>query len=428
MEKSFQFLRPQKAENLRNIYNAYENRSGSLTVKQQRNCIVSPLGQIPGKGVDPSADIVFSDCDYAAEIKPCSSASISTLQTINGKVLYGGYIASQWGLFLLNATERLWPLFSSEPLDVDYIVFFPDIEKSANLRGNFKEFFELLGILDKVIICKSDVYIENLLIPDSSFEHPDFYAKEFMSTFEALKRNASVPADANSGGKVFFTRSQMPHAEKRSINIKELDKLFAMNGYEIVAPEKLSIKELLAKVSGASSVASVSGTLAHNFLFCDTSSEFIIIERTAANNDYQVGVNLIKGINPVYVDGFLLPAPLASIDLLFLFAKTEQLDAFIRAKGWTDEGTFPNDERQKRRELRRFFKSRKAHFAYQNRFLDWELKESICIGEACVCAGEYYAPWLTGIKPLRFRDIFTDIYLRRLAKLLLFKCKLRKMR
>lgn len=416
MTPSTTYLRPIKGQKLINLYDNYKDYSHKLNIRQLTNHTVTPLGAVPGQSEHPQPDILCGDCDMCAKIEPTTTSG----NQLQGVALFGGYISSQWGLFILNSTERLWPLFQANPIEVDHILFFAESYKAKKLHGNYKEFFDILGLTEKIIICDESISVENLIVPDVSFEHPVFYSDEFMYLFRRLRQNVlSSESKIENCEKLFFTRSQMPHAGSRSINIGELDRLLADNGYTIIAPERLSIRELVELTARAKSVASVSGTLAHNFLFCNPEAEFLIFERTAANNEYQVGVNMMMNITPAYIDAFQMPAPLASVDLLFLFAKTAQLKSFITDRKWIDNDTFPQNDRRIRNELSKFFKSKRKHFAQQNRFLTWELTQAAAIGEACAEAEAYYAPWLSGHKLINFRDIFSIHYLKAQAKRLL---------
>ncbi|MBE6305529.1 MAG: glycosyltransferase family 61 protein [Bacteroidales bacterium] len=333
--------------------------------------------------------------------------------------------AQAWGHFIVDTTERLWPLFNgNNALNVDAILFFAEDARLTDLNGNFEEFFTLLGIKDKVKICHDKVSVEHLFVPDTAFEHPKIYSKGFYSVFDALRRKCGVAGRClNENKKLFLTRSQLPHAEKFDINIKELDRLFADNGFELISPEKLSLREFVDKVSDAKCVASISGTLAHNFLFCNKESEFIIVERTAANNEYQVGLNLIMGIRPTYIDAFRIPLPQSAVDPFHLFSKTGQMIAFIRDKGWIDNDTFPADLNARARELRQFMRIRRSRIAYEMRFFEWELREAICIAEACSESQRYYEPWIVGKKPLHFSDTFRRPFIRNLAKQMFLRVK-----
>lgn len=420
MQVNTTYLRPLKAKRLTEIYRTYENRTGQLELYELNNVTISPLGQDPDVNRH-DADILVDDCDFASSI--CHNNQ-DVYKQLNGKTLYGGYVREHYGHFLTDTVERLWPLFGNEQLGIDHILFFADSPKSMTPTGNFREFFEILGIWDKLVICDKPIAVEHLVVPDVSFEHPVYYSKEFLRVFEAIREKCFDKSEFHSSTnccKIFMTRSQLPNAKNSSININELDKLFAANGFEIIAPEQLTLRELVTKIGNATTIASVSGTLAHNLLFCNPDAEFIIAERTAANNEYQVGINLIMGIEPTYIDCFMLPWPMASVDMLFLFSKTEELARFISDRGWTDAQAFIDSPRQRRRELRRFLRTKERSFAHSNRFLKWELNEAESIAEACCISEAYYEPWLSGIKPIRLRDVFTMIYLKGLIKRLLHR-------
>ncbi|MDE6428697.1 MAG: glycosyltransferase family 61 protein, partial [Muribaculaceae bacterium] len=301
------YLRPKKAEVYRRLSGDYIDRTGDLRIDEHEDVVLTPLGQLAGASTDSDlADVIIDDCDFCASIK--KSGSGAAAGRINGRVLYGGYFRSQWGHFLMNTTSRLWPLFTGAIQGVDKILFFSDNNQDViPQRGNYREFLELAGILDKVVIVSGTVEVESLIVPEMAFEHTLYFSKEARAVFDAVRESAMDSSSGEFSDKVFLTRSSLPGAARDEINISKLDELFLRNGYQIVSPEKVSLRQLINILNRAGHIASVSGSTAHNFVFAARDAEFIIVERTAVVNVYQIGIDLICGIRPILIDAYRLP-------------------------------------------------------------------------------------------------------------------------
>ncbi|MBD5362072.1 MAG: glycosyltransferase family 61 protein [Bacteroides sp.] len=405
------YLRPKKAGVYRRISGDYVDRTGDLRIDEHEDVVLTPLGQLAGASTDSGlADVIIDDCDFCASIK--KSAPGAAVR-INGRVLYGGYFRSQWGHFLMNTTSRLWPLFTGAIQGVDKILFFSDNNQDfIPQRGNYREFLELAGILDKVFIVSGAVEVESLIVPEMAFEHTRYFSSEARAVFDAVRESAMETSPGEFSDKVFLTRSSLPGAARDEININKLDELFLRNGYQIVSPEKVCLRQLINILNRAGHIASVSGSTAHNFVFAGRDAEFIIVERTAVVNVYQIGIDLICGISPILIDAYRLPQIAPATGRLFLYGATGQLEEFISARGWSGH-TFDCNDKARKKELSGFLKRYKRLYGYSTGIAEWEIGHSEAISEAYVESYAYYQPWLERRVPVLLADYFSPVCLYR---------------
>lgn len=375
---------------MQNAYSRYTDISGTLCVRLHNDVKVEPLMQIPGISESHRDDIIIDDCDFCARLQSADSDSIF----LEGNTLYGGYIRSQWGHFLLNTLARLWYLKSDISPGFDHILFFADKNVKLPLKGNYKEVFELLGISDKVIIADAPVSVHRLIVPDIALEHPVKYSTEFLSPFLTIKERINRTKPRSYSTKVFLTRSRLPKASRNEINIEYLDRFFADNGYEIVAPEQLSVSELTHKLHSASVIASVSGSTAHNFLFAPNDARFIVIERSAACNPFQIPIDMLTGNNHTYIDSFVLPRIAPATGSLFLYSATAQLQQFISDNSMLPH-RFPQSESARRNELRRFLWRYRRLYRHTIGLSLWDIDNAPAVAEAYICSEPLYIKWLS---------------------------------
>lgn len=300
------YLRPHKRVALRHVEDSLEDRTGRLFVKEFNNATIIPRGQIVNIQKFKNENTVIDDIDYCSDIIP------SETKANDITILYGGYFRHQWGHFLLNTTARLWWLVESEKnLDlIDKIVFISTPGESDKIDGNYKEFFQLLGIYEKIEVIDSPKSYSKIIVPDISFEHDVFYAKEMIQVFEKLKENCSVndiPDDYKNYKKIFLTRSQLNGAGNKEFNLVYFDKFWEDNGFRVIAPEKLSLRHLISIFNQAETIVSVSGSTAHNLIFAPRETSLIIMERVAPINYFQIGISKMLEQDVIYIDSFLYP-------------------------------------------------------------------------------------------------------------------------
>lgn len=142
------FLRDKKAQCYRKTWDDYTDRSSELRLTVLENVVLESLGQLDSGQIRDG--YIVDDCDYCARI--VNSGNQGVAGHISGRTLYAGYLRRSWGHFLMNSTARLWPAFNGGISDFEHIVFWGEDRNHINLEGNFKEFFALAGILDKIRI------------------------------------------------------------------------------------------------------------------------------------------------------------------------------------------------------------------------------------------------------------------------------------
>lgn len=234
-----------------------------------------------------------------------------------------------------------------------------------------------------------------------------------LDIFSQIRQNICVQAKPKTfDRKIFLTRSKLKKANKNEINIDYLDKFFISNGYELVYPEKISLKQLIILFNEASHIACISGTLSHNILFANPNKHFIIIERSAINNSYQVGINLIMNIKPVLIDCFELPLIAPATGELFLYSSTPYLKNFTRKMSYSND-CFPQTTKDLKSELKLFVSRYKQIYGRTIGINIYNADQMPAIAEAYSSAEKRYQRWLKDGHALFLYDWFS---LRFIAK------------
>lgn len=228
---------------------------------------------------------------------------------IDKTVVYCGYIVRHWGHFLLETVTRLWYFLEHDRPDYLY-AFVVNCGADTSISGNIKEFFDLLGILDRIVVLNEPTEFQEVIVPDRSFEYSDFYSPLYTRIFDQVCNNALMrKQDTGCCKKIYLSRGKFEKALDTESGLDMLDNYFSKNGYEIVYPEEVHLTDLIVKLRNAEECAAESGTVAHNFLFCCDNQSVIIVERQMLVNDAQASIDYVRSLHTTYIDGHLTIYP-----------------------------------------------------------------------------------------------------------------------
>ncbi len=217
-----------------------------------------------------------------------------TAEYSDQSVVYGGVAYFHlYGHFLMESTARLWFVLQNSD-DKRPIVFIP-----VGKPDRYLEFFDLLGIeRERLLFIERPMRFKEIAVPEMSSRLGEFYTEEFMLPFR--KAAANVPAAKYE--KVYLSRRRLEFGN--TCDEEVLERLFTKNGYKVVFPERLSVREQIALMKGAKSVTSLLSSATHNALFCKEGTECIILNRAETVNNAQIIVNRAVGLDWYYVDAY----------------------------------------------------------------------------------------------------------------------------
>lgn len=243
---------------------------------------------------DLSAYLALPEAEYVEEV-----------------VVYGGILFSHFGHMVTESLTRLW--WHLDNPNSGY--------RFAFLRENTApviwDFLSMLGITeDKLLLIDRPMQFKAIIIPEQAtvLRHGG-YREQAMRVYDAI-RNQVKPAGYD---KIYLTRTKL--SEKlQMINESYFEDHFRSQGYVVIAPEQLTVKEQVAIMAGARHVACISGTLSHNILFCQDGVELTILCRSDEPIPPQYWINQARKANCTMIDvsmSFLMNRHSAPSYLLF---------------------------------------------------------------------------------------------------------------
>ena len=335
------------------------------------------------------------------------------------KVVYCGALIRQWGHFLIESVSRLWYFLENDET-IDRYVFISSnswFNAKEGINGNYREFFELFGIWDKLEILSVPTSFREVLIPELGYSRKYYYSDQYKAVFDCVRANALKSIEPEETyERVYLSRSKLKKAVQNECGLDLLDDFFVRNGYIILHPEELSLRKTIWLLQNASICAAESGTLPHNVLFCEDGKILEIVERQTAVNEIQANIDKVRELNVIYIDAHFTLYPTSAGWGPYFFAYNKQFAAFTHDRGYLP----PNDcfltEKYLKRNLQKFLKEYKKSYGLQWGFERWQLMYADAYYEAYEDTCEVLGEYLNRTKPLFFSDYFSLHFIKQAAK------------
>ena len=394
----YTFIRPQKAIALKKFYNNSFEKKVKLTAESFCNATILPLQKFKhdsllfGRGgvVNNQGDYIDSS---AISNRVQGAYEYTNQEYIDKKVVYCGFFIEQWGHFLIESVSRLWYFFEKDST-IDYYVFFLKKDEKKTISGNFREFFELLGIWDKLKFINKPTQYREVIIPELSYNRMNYYSEQYKKIFQSISINAQKQK-IDLPSKIYLSRSKIKNIEKKEFGLKILDTYFHNNGYKILHPEKLTLTELIAYIDGAEEIATLSGSIHHNLLFAQDNKKITIIERNVLNNEIQVDINRIKNFETTYIDANIPIYPINVGVGPFIMAYNEFLDNFTQSRNLLSVDKQEQSERKLKKMFKQYMVCYHNIYGFEIYMEDWMVNYSNLLNEGYKAGMEYFGKYLS---------------------------------
>ena len=252
--------------------------------------------------------------------------SVQNPEEDGATAVYCGRMIGQWGHFLLESITRLWYFIGHDNNEYVY-VFIVKENTNPEIEPTFQEFFQLLGMENRIRFLNKPVRYKKVIIPERSFQYRHFFSDEYIRIFDEVCEAAENRVKSQTEGhgyskKIYLSRHRFMKAVQSESGLDMLEDYFSGNGYKILFPECQPLTETICAIREADAVASESGSCAHNFLFCREGQKVTVIERQAFINDAQASIDRVRRLNTTYVEAALTIAKIYHGKGPFLIAYT----------------------------------------------------------------------------------------------------------
>ena len=423
---NYDYMRSKKTEDLKTRYERISKSKDNLSVELYKNAVILPAKKFNGdillfgRGglINEKGEFVEESKILPNVVGGIYDYDNKLINKIDKKVVFCGYLVNHWGHFLVESVCRLWYFLKNDET-IDKYVFFIDENEVREIKGNFKEFFVLLGIWEKLEIINKPTQYREVVLPQKSCQRPYYYAQEYKDLFDHIASKAKINSLWECPKKVFFTRSQFGNAKKSDIANEMIDNYFKRNDFKVISPEKESLSYLIFLMQNASEFACIAGTLLLNFMFSKDNKKLIIIERLTTNNDYAVLTNVARNLDVVYIDAYM---GIYSVDLGFgpyMHFYKGYLEKYTK-----DNNMLPPDDKYlsksyEKKCFQKYMKIYKKAYGYSWHMYDWEEKNISEYRECYKDSLNYFGEYIYGLKPFKFSHYFQVRYIRQGIKRLI---------
>jgi len=264
---------------------------GQLLLTSSKKLINSSFGIMDGN-YTLSGNLISGSSDGV----DYSNCKVTDNADYDGTILKGWYyflggFHRHFGHFLVEGLSRLWAL-DHLPKETKENLKFVIYE---NELKNFMVDFLLLYGIDKsnIISAGKCSRYENLLVPDPSYRTHRWISKSFQNHIEIIKSKIQTNV---KNRKIFLSRSNV--SDRPLSNRKQVEKFFEEKGYEIICPEKLTIKEQIKNMMESSSIVGEVGSQLYLSSFAQKNANLFVMAPTnfCLKDDYLLtkaaGVNI----------------------------------------------------------------------------------------------------------------------------------------
>ena len=187
-----------------------------------------------------------------------------------------------------------------------------------------EDFFELLGVKDRITIVTEITQFKEIIIPRQSVRLLSDYTMEYVIAYEYMMKR--VPDKGYK--RVYLTRTALKNND--GINEEFFVEFFKKRDFEIVSPEKYSIAEQVSIISGADWIVSTEGTLTHLALFAKQGTHLTILRRSPEQTIVaQYLINQAKDLNVDYIDVTFNFLPTQHNGGTFLYGPTKHFVSWL---------------------------------------------------------------------------------------------------
>ena len=418
----YRYLRPKKAEALKAWYDAPVEVRENPEIWQGSNATILPLRRddqlLFGRG-----GVVDSDGNYvdlsAIPGRVQYAYPFENAEYRDETVVYCGYLVNHWGHFLIEGVTRLW-YFLENDRRVDKYVFFLDEHEEREIKGNYREFLELLKIWDRLEIINRPTTYREVIVPELGIHMRTAYTPKLVKVFDTAADSVVPDPGWETPEKIYFSRSQFQKGLPFESGYDTLDNFFAKNGYTILYPEKVPLSRMIHYIRNSKVVASLSGSLPHNMLFANQGQRVEIVERLVISDDNQTDVNRMRQLQVTYIDASI---PIYPVDFVgpLIMGYTDCLKRFAEDKGYAPpDGQYLTEKHDRRC----FVKYMKAYVDLYNCnwfMADWYAPFAESLYEGFRAGQAHFGAYLNRKKPYRWYHYFEFHYWKQFVKRLLNK-------
>ena len=226
---------------------------------------------------------------------------------VDEDVIFIGNVYPAFGHFLLEHMNRAYVLLNKKYKKLKVVLI---NNKGVNPVPNYMfELLELLGVnRNDILILNETTRFKKVVVPSQGFNIPVYSSTDFGKTFDVMADAVKDIPDVAE--KIYVSRGALK--SRRTFGEVVVQKIFEKNGFKIIYPETLPLKQQISYARNCKVLAGIAGTALHLALFMRSGGTVIQIKRNRlpkCNADVQYLIDSTKELDTVFVSGSVEEKP-----------------------------------------------------------------------------------------------------------------------
>ncbi len=223
-------------------------------------------------------------------------------------IFLGYFVVSCYGHVITDNLKKLWFLqtdYCKRLWNLGYEVVYIT-QANETVPRYMEELFAFAGCDIKQ--CRQITELEtfdDVVVPDSCLFYKNgslFYTQEYVHIIDRIKLSVEKHfADVKAKPKIYYTRRRIKSKRTAEYNEQCVENEFRKAGYEIIAPETLSVGQCIYYTMKCSYFAASEGSVSHNILFCNENAQCVVLKKADYTNPYSTMVDDVSGCKVEYV-------------------------------------------------------------------------------------------------------------------------------
>ncbi|MGJ8604441.1 MAG: glycosyltransferase 61 family protein [Marivita sp.] len=210
--------------------------------------------------------------------KEVRDAALADAGTLHGEWLFCGILSAQFGHIITRSLGMLWAI---EHVPKSVKLLFVSMMYDSGEHRFLETLLATLGIENDYKILRRPAHVETLYTAPDLFSEVIWCAAPQVYV-DWIKGRMPTPGASEFGRKIYITRDRLSGTAGRHLCEDILEDNLARAGFDIVAPETLTLAQQLAMYRHADTVIAADGSALHILPFSirDTASVYVLQRRT----------------------------------------------------------------------------------------------------------------------------------------------------
>jgi len=186
----------------------------------------------------------------------------SDFERIQGGAVFLGLLHNHFGHFLHDTLSRLWIVARADCAET-----FVLLGTDAGVPAFAKDFFEMLGIADRLKIIVRPTLIDTLTIPEQAAVYPEFFHSDYLELSRYFQAVQNFPADDTDQPLFVSRRKLLPGYSRYVVGERIVDQVLNAAGAHTLYPESLTIEQQFRAFNRHKTIVGYAGSAMHSLLF-----------------------------------------------------------------------------------------------------------------------------------------------------------------